>query len=186
MYCSVLLVWLTSFSLSCPFSIQGRQPIVSNFILGKTHTKTQWQWLQFRHLHRSINVFQTWYDDVIILKSDMQMESSNFIKCRFNIVPCQDTCKLICVKLGTMLNAAELDSLSPLWIALCSLKATGLWKSSHSVVKLHEASQMLVMVHYVREMTLKNFCTYGENGSFEHLLFLFSVDEDTDLSHLQM
>ena len=28
------------------------------------------------------------------------------------------------------------------------------------------------MVGYVREMTSKKFCKYGENGSFDHLLFL--------------
>ena len=36
---------------------------------------------------------------------------------------------------------------------------------SHSVVKLREASQMFMMVDYVRQMT-------SENGPFEQLLFL--------------
>ena len=44
---------------------------------------------------------------------------------------------------------------------------------SHSVVKLHEATQMFLMVEYVKKMTVKKSCKYGENGLFEHLLFLF-------------
>ena len=34
------------------------------------------------------------------------------------------------------------------------------------------ACQMFVMVDYVRKMTVKKSCKYGEHGSFEHLLFL--------------
>ena len=45
---------------------------------------------------------------------------------------------------------------------------------SHSVVKFHEATQMFVTVDYLREMTVKKSCKYGEYGSFEHLHFLFS------------
>ena len=40
-------------------------------------------------------------------------------------------------------------------------------------MKLHEATQMFMMVDDVREMALKKSCKYGEYGSFEHLLFLF-------------
>ena len=43
----------------------------------------------------------------------------------------------------------------------------------HSVVKLHEATQMFRMVDYVREMTVKKSCKYSEYGSFGHLFFLF-------------
>ena len=32
---------------------------------------------------------------------------------------------------------------------------------------------MFVMVDYVRKMTMKTSCKYGEHGSFEYLLFLF-------------
>ena len=32
---------------------------------------------------------------------------------------------------------------------------------------------MFVMVDYVREMTVKKSCKYGEYGLFEQLLFLF-------------
>ena len=45
---------------------------------------------------------------------------------------------------------------------------------SHSILKLHEATKMFVMVDYVREMTVKKSCKYGEYGSFEHLLILFT------------
>ena len=43
---------------------------------------------------------------------------------------------------------------------------------SHSVVKLHEATHMFMMVASVREMTLKKSCNYGEYGSFLHFLLL--------------
>ena len=63
---------------------------------------------------------------------------------------------------------------------------------SHSVVKLHETTQMFRMVDYVREMTVKKSCKYGEYGSFEHLIFVFvfcfwsfwglrSTDEEPDI-----
>ena len=39
--------------------------------------------------------------------------------------------------------------------------------------KLHEATQVFVVVDYVREMILKKSCKFGDCGSFEHLLFLF-------------
>ena len=45
---------------------------------------------------------------------------------------------------------------------------------SHSVVKLHEASEMFVMVAYVREMTVKKSCKCGEYGSFEHKFVLLA------------
>ena len=42
-----------------------------------------------------------------------------------------------------------------------------------SVVKLHEATAIFVMVDYVREVTAKKSCKYGKYGSFENLVFLF-------------
>ena len=42
----------------------------------------------------------------------------------------------------------------------------------NSVVKLHEAAQMFMIVDYVREMTVKKSCKYKEYGSLGHLLFL--------------
>ena len=48
---------------------------------------------------------------------------------------------------------------------------------SACVVKLHEATQMLVMVDYVREMTAKKSGRYGRYISFEHLLFLFKFNQ---------
>ena len=35
----------------------------------------------------------------------------------------------------------------------------------------HEPTKMLMMIDYVREMTSKRSCKYGEYGSFEPLLF---------------
>ena len=50
-----------------------------------------------------------------------------------------------------------------------------LWKSyslcSCSVVKLHEVTQMFVMVDHVKKVIPKKSC--GEYGSFEHLFFPF-------------
>ena len=44
---------------------------------------------------------------------------------------------------------------------------------SQSVSKLSEAIEMFVMVYYVREMTMKKSCKYGDYGSFEQLLFFY-------------
>ena len=41
-----------------------------------------------------------------------------------------------------------------------------------AVIQLPEATQMFMMVGYVRKITMKS-CKYGEYESFEHLLFLF-------------
>ena len=41
----------------------------------------------------------------------------------------------------------------------------------HSVVKLHEATQVFMVADYVREMTEEVMCV--KYGPFEHLLFLF-------------
>ena len=54
---------------------------------------------------------------------------------------------------------------------------TLMFTQGHRVVKLHEATQMFVMLDYVRVMTVKKSCKCGKYGSFEHLLFL-SVDHD--------
>ena len=45
---------------------------------------------------------------------------------------------------------------------------------SHSVVKLHEATEMFVMVENVRKMTVsvKKSSRNGKYGSFDHFLFL--------------
>ena len=45
----------------------------------------------------------------------------------------------------------------------------------HSVVKWHEVAQAFMMVDYVREITAKESCKYGEYGLFEHLLFFCFV-----------
>ena len=44
-----------------------------------------------------------------------------------------------------------------------------------------KSTQMFVMVDYVREMTAKKSCKYGEYGSFEHLLFLLHTTIDDDV-----
>ena len=41
------------------------------------------------------------------------------------------------------------------------------------VIKLHEATQIYVVVDYVRDMTVKKSCKCGKGGSIEHLLFLY-------------
>ena len=45
----------------------------------------------------------------------------------------------------------------------------------YSVVKLHEATQMFLVVDYVRKMTVKKSCKCGEYGSFYHLLLVFFI-----------
>ena len=45
---------------------------------------------------------------------------------------------------------------------------------NHSVMKLHEATQMFMMVDFVKEVTSKKSSKYSEYGAFEHLL-LFLV-----------
>ena len=47
---------------------------------------------------------------------------------------------------------------------------------SYSVVKLHEATHVFVMVDCVREMTANKSCKYGEYGSFEQLLIVLMTD----------
>ena len=44
---------------------------------------------------------------------------------------------------------------------------------SSCVVKLHEATQMFMMIDYVRKITVKKYCKYGKYELFEHLFFLF-------------
>ena len=44
---------------------------------------------------------------------------------------------------------------------------------SYSVVKLHEATEMFTVVDYVRELTEKKSCKYGEYGSFALIVLSF-------------
>ena len=46
---------------------------------------------------------------------------------------------------------------------------------SGTVPKMHEAIQMFVMLDYVRKVTEKKPGKYSKYGSFEHLLFLFTM-----------
>ena len=43
----------------------------------------------------------------------------------------------------------------------------------HSDVNLHEATQMFMVIDYVREMTVKKSCRYDEYRSLGRLLYLF-------------
>ena len=80
----------------------------------------------------------------------------------FSIILHQDTCEPVCFKLCMML--------------LCM---TLMFTLGHRVmekpefVQLHQAPQILMMVYYVREMTVKKVL-YGVYASYEHLLFLLS------------
>ena len=100
----------------------------------------------------------------------------DFMKYTFNIVMCQDTCELICFKLGMMLYTTKLYSLIPVWSTLIFTQGHWVTESynfcNHSVIKLHEETQMFTMVDFVRKMTVKKSYKYGEYRLFEHLLLL--------------
>ena len=105
------------------------------------------------------SILLTWYYEII-----------------FKIVMCKDTSELICFRLGIKLNTTKVcNILFQFEWPWCSLKVTGLRESknlcSHFVVKLHEAVQKSMMVGYVRGLTVRKSCKYGEDESFEHLLF---------------
>ena len=42
-------------------------------------------------------------------------------------------------------------------------------------IKWHDAAQTFAVVVFVREMTAKKFCKFGEYELFEYLLFLFGA-----------
>ena len=74
-----------------------------------------------------------------------------------------------------MLNRSKFYGLIPVLMTLMfsqGHRVTGkLNLCSHSVVKLHGATRVFVMVDYVKEMTMKS-CKSCEYGSLERLLFL--------------
>ena len=78
----------------------------------------------------------------------------------FSIVMRLDTFQLICFKLDMMIDSTKLYSLIPVWMTLMSTqcqRVTGkLELVGHFVVKLHEATQMLMMADYVRKMTVRS------------------------------
>ena len=85
-----------------------------------------------------------------------------FAKYAINVVLCLDTYEPNCFKLDVMRGTTKLYSVIPPWMALVfTLKVTDSLESfnlcSHCVVKLHEATQMFLVVHYVREITVKKF-----------------------------
>ena len=89
---------------------------------------------------------------------------------------------MICFKPGIMLNTIRVCSLIAVSMTLMLTQGPrfgGLQESwnlcSHSLVKLPKATQMFVMVDYVREITVKKSCKNGEYGSFEHLLLFCAM-----------
>ena len=99
-----------------------------------------------------------------------------FLNYRLNVILCQDTCELICFKLGLMLNTTELYTLIPVWMTL-------MFTQDHRVTgKLVLVQSLCCKVAWsnanvcdgwlIREMTMKKSCKYCEYGLFEHLLFL--------------
>ena len=83
------------------------------------------------------------------------------MKYTFNM--CQDTCEPIYFKHGMKLDITICTNLD---VHSRSQRYGKARLCSHSVVKLHEAAQMFMMVDYVREMTEKNSRKNGEYGSF--------------------
>ena len=77
-----------------------------------------------------------------------------------------------------MLNTTRLFCLSLVWMPLMFIQVYGKTRIYVVVavvfVKLHEATQMFVMVVYIKVMTVKKSFKYDEYGSFEHLPFLFN------------
>ena len=78
-----------------------------------------------------------------------------FYENTFCIIMCLDTSEPIYFKLGMMLNASDLSSLNYFDVHSKSQGYRNL--CSHSV-KFHEATQMFVMVDYVRMMAVKESC----------------------------
>ena len=50
--------------------------------------------------------------------------------------------------------------------------------------ELHDVNEMFAMADHVSEMTSEKSCKYSEYGSFEHLLFLFSVNLFLRVQHI--
>ena len=89
---------------------------------------------------------------------------------------CAKACEPICFKLGMMLNTTKLYSLILVWMALMFARGHRAIGKVELVQSLccKAASQMNMMVDYVRKMTVKKSCKYGEYGWFEHLLSFLS------------
>ena len=73
-----------------------------------------------------------------------------------------------------MLNMIKLYSLILVWLTLVFIQGHMVMEKLEFVVKLHKATQMLVRVDYVQEISVKKSCRYSKYGSFEYLLFLLS------------
>ena len=78
-----------------------------------------------------------------------------------------------------MIDAINLNSLILLAWPRMSLTVTGLWESNNlcnkPVVKWQEVAETFATISYVKETTAESSCKYGKYGSYEHLLFVFSV-----------
>ena len=118
----------------------------------------------------------------------------DFMKYAFSIVMCQDTSELYTKFIAQCRTPVNRFVSNFAW---CwhyeilqfdsSLKDLDVYSKSQGygkvelvqsfclIVKLHETTQMFVMVDSVREITVKKSCKYGEYGSFKHLLFLCVV-----------
>ena len=78
-----------------------------------------------------------------------------------------------------MLNITKLLSLIPVLMTLMftrvvrvSLKVELVQSFSDSVIKLHVATEMIVIVDYVRDMSVKKSCKYGEYGLLSSALLV--------------
>ena len=89
----------------------------------------------------------------LILHKSYSRENSDdmiLMKCTLNIVLCLDSCEPICFKLDMTLNSNKLSSL--IWIRMTLMFTQGLRVTgkldlySYSVVKLHEATEIFMML----------------------------------------
>ena len=100
----------------------------------------------------------------------------DFMNYTFNINMFQDTCEPICFKVGVMLNSTKLCSLIQVWktvmFTLCHRIMGKLEFMQSFSCKLREATQMFMIVDFVRKITVKKSFKYGEYGSFRALFLL--------------
>ena len=94
----------------------------------------------------------------------------DFMKCMFNNVMNQNTCKAICFKLDVMLKTTNVFSLIPVWMTLIFTQVHRVMGKlelvQSSVVKSYEITKIFKMGDYVRKMTVKKSYKSFEYGSF--------------------
>ena len=102
----------------------------------------------------------------------------DFIRYVFNTGLCFDTNELICFRLGMMLVKSKFAVWFQFEWHWLSFTVTGLqerWNlCSHSVVKLHEITDTVVMVKYVRKIAAKKSHKYG---LLEHILLWYWISD---------